>query len=75
MQVQVSTQHDFNGSFVFIGWFAKATVLFSFPISTYIVHKSTGNSHFLHPKLILVKLVHIRDSTINAYYFDYFRIH
>ena len=46
MQVQVSTQHDFNGSFVFIGWFAKATVLFSFPISTYIVHKSTGNSHF-----------------------------
>ena len=30
-----------------IGWFAKATVLFSFPISTYIAHKSTGNSYFV----------------------------
>ena len=30
-----------------IGWFAKATVLFSFPISTYIIHKSTGNSYFV----------------------------
>ena len=30
-----------------IGWFAKATVLFSFPISTYFIHKSTGNSYFV----------------------------
>ena len=30
-----------------IGWFARATVLFSFPISTYIIHKSTGNSYFI----------------------------
>ena len=47
MQLQLSMQHDFYGSFVFIGWFAKATVLFSFPISTYIIHKSTGNSFFV----------------------------
>ena len=32
---------------MFIGWFAKATVLLSFPISTYIIHKSTGNSYFV----------------------------
>ena len=30
-----------------IGWFAKATVLFTFPISTYFIHKSTGNSYFV----------------------------
>ena len=30
-----------------IGWFAKATVLFSFLISTYIIHKSTENSYFV----------------------------
>ena len=30
-----------------LGWLAKATVLFSFPISTYIIHKSTGNSSFV----------------------------
>ena len=47
MQVQLSRQHDFYGSFVFIGWFAKATVLFSLPISTYIIHKSTGSSYFV----------------------------
>ena len=47
MQLQLSMQHDFYSSFVFIGWFAKATVLFSFPISTYIIHKSTENSYFL----------------------------
>ena len=47
MQVQLSRQYDFYGSFVFNGWFAKATVLFSFPISTYIIHKSTGNSYFV----------------------------
>ena len=47
MQVQLSMQHDFYGSFVLIGWFAKATVLFSYPISTYIIHKSTGNTFFV----------------------------
>ena len=45
MQVQLSRQYDFYGSFVFNGWFAKATVLFTFPISTYNIHKSTGNSY------------------------------
>ena len=47
MQLQLSMQHDFYGSFVFIGWFAKATVLFSLPISTYITHKSTRSSSFV----------------------------
>ena len=51
MQVQLSTQNDFYGSFVFIGWFAKATVLFSFPISIYIIHKSTGNSYFVKSQI------------------------
>ena len=35
------------------GWFAKATVLFSFPISTYIIHKSTGNSYFVTSQIAI----------------------
>ena len=34
-----------------IGWFATTTALFSFPISTYIIHKSTGNSYFITSRI------------------------
>ena len=47
MQVQLSRQHDFYGSFVLNRLVCQATLLFSFPIAKYIIHKSTGNSYII----------------------------